>query len=155
MASTTSDEDLLADGVLTLHADTSDLSTIDSAIIAACSNPPPPPPGPKPSTPPHQSPNMYVYEEEIPVYMENVKALATISIDPKLNLQSDQGPTTLSKLDLEHPGAIRSSSFKTLAHTNQFTSVSPTEPKLVFDHNATHHSIYAQASHNHHVHLRL
>ena len=106
-STTTSDEDLLADGVLTLHADTSDLSTIDSAIIASCSNPPPPPPGPRPtSTPPHRSPNIYVYEEEIPIYMENVKALATVSIDPNLNLQSDQGPTTPSKLDLEHPGAI-------------------------------------------------
>ena len=130
-STTTSDEDLLADGVLTLHADTSDLSTIDSAIIASCSNPPPPPPGPRPtSTPPHRSPNMYVYEDEIPVYMENVKALATINIDPNLHLQPDPSPTVPSKLDLEHPGAIRSSSFKTLAHTNQFTSVSPTEPKL-------------------------
>jgi hypothetical protein len=73
---------------------------------------------------------MYIYEEEIPVYMENVKALPTINIDPNLHLQPDQGSTVLSKLDLEHPGAIRSSSFKTLAHTNQFTSVSPTEPKL-------------------------
>jgi hypothetical protein len=53
MASTAQDEDLLADGVLTLHADTTDLTTIDTAIIASCSNPPPPPPGPRPSqTPP-------------------------------------------------------------------------------------------------------
>ena len=100
-STTTSDEDLLADGVLTLHADTSDLSTIDSAILASCSNPPPPPPGPRPtSTPPHRSPNMYVYEEEIPVYMENVKALATINIDPNLHLQPDQGPTSSQNLIL-------------------------------------------------------
>jgi hypothetical protein len=132
MASTTSDEDLLADVVLTLHADTTDLSTIDSAIIASCSNPPPPPSGPRPSsTPPYKSPNVYVYEQEIPVYMENVKALATVSIDPNLNLQLDQSPTSLSKLDLEHPGAIRSSSFKTVANTNQFKSETQIEPKLV------------------------
>ena len=132
MASTTQDEDLVADGVLTLHADTTDLTTIDTALIASCSNPPPPPPGPGPSpTPPDRSPNAYVYEQEIPVYMENVKALATFTIDPNLHLHSDQGPSVSSMLDLEHPGAIRSSSFKTLAHTKQFTSVSPTEPKLV------------------------
>jgi hypothetical protein len=132
MASTTQDEDLVADEVLTLHADTTDLTTIDTALIASCSNPPPPPPGPGPSpTPPDRSPNAYVYEQEIPVYMENVKALATFTIDPNLHLHSDQGPSTSSMLDLEHPGAIRSSSFKTLAHTKQFTSVSPTEPKLV------------------------
>ena len=63
--------------------------------------------------------------------MENVKALATFTIDPNLHLHSDQGPSVSSMLDLEHPGAIRSSSFKTSAHTKQFTSVSPTEPKLV------------------------
>jgi hypothetical protein len=75
MASTTQDEDLVADGVLTLHADTTDLTTIDTALIASCSNPPPPPPGPgPPQTHPNRSPNVYVYEQEIPVYMENVKA---------------------------------------------------------------------------------
>ena len=52
MASTTQDEDLVADGVLTLHADTTDLTTIDTALIASCSNPPPPPPGPGPSPTP-------------------------------------------------------------------------------------------------------
>jgi hypothetical protein len=131
MASTTSDKDLLANGVLTLHADTSDLSTIDSAIIAACSNLPPPPLGPRPSSPPpYKSPNIYVYEQEIPVYMENVTALANVSIDPNLNLQLDQSPTSLSKLDLEHPGAIRSSSFKNVAITNQFKSETQIEPKL-------------------------
>jgi hypothetical protein len=86
--------------------------------------------------------------------MENVTALATVSIDPNLNLQLDQSPTSLSKLDIEHPGAIRSSSFKTLAHTNQFISI-PNRTQTGLDHNATHHSIYAQASHHHHVHLRL
>jgi hypothetical protein len=83
MASSTQDEDLVADEVLTLHADTTDLTTIDTALIASCSNPPPPPPGPAPSpTPQDRSPNAYVYEQEIPVYMENVKALATFTIDP-------------------------------------------------------------------------
>jgi hypothetical protein len=132
MASIANDEDLLADGVLTLHADTSDLTTIDTAIIASCSNPPPPPPGPQPSqTPPDQSPNVYVYEQEIPVYMENVQALATFSIDPNLHLHLDQGPTIKSILDLEHPGAIRSSSFHTIAVTNQYKPDKPHEPALV------------------------
>jgi hypothetical protein len=132
MASTTSNEDLLADGVLTLHADTTDLSTIDSPIIASCSNPPPPPPGPRPSsTPPYKSPNVYVYEQEIPVYMENVKALTTFSIDPNLHLHSDQGPSISSMLDLEHPGAIRSSSFHSSAITNQYKPEKPHEPVLV------------------------
>jgi hypothetical protein len=131
MASTASDKDLLADGVLTLHADTTDLSTIDSAIIASCSNPPPPPPGPRPSQPPpHKSPNVYVYEREIPVYMENVKALATFNIDPNLHLHLDQGPTIHSMLDLEHPGAIRSSSFHSTAVTNMYKPEKPTEPVL-------------------------
>jgi hypothetical protein len=43
MSFTSQDEDLLADGVLTLHADTTDLTTVDTAIIASCFNPPPPP----------------------------------------------------------------------------------------------------------------
>jgi hypothetical protein len=132
MASTTQDEDLVADGVLTLHADTTDLTTIDTALIASCSNPPPPPPGPGPSpTPPDRSPNVYVYEQEIPVYMENVKALATFNIDPNLHLHLDQGPSISSMLDLEHPGAIRSSSFHSPAITHLYRPEKPNEPVLV------------------------
>jgi hypothetical protein len=132
MASTTQDEDLVADGVLTLHADTTDLTTIDTALIASCSNPPPPPPGPGPSpTPPDRSPNVYVYEQEIPVYMGNVKALATFNIDPNLHLHLDQGPSISSMLDLEHPGAIRSSSFHSPAITHLYRPEKPNEPVLV------------------------
>ncbi len=132
MASAAQDEDLLADGVLTLHADTTDLTAIDAAIIASCSNPPPPPPGPGPSpTPPDQSPTLYVYEQEIPVHMHHVKALTNFNIDPNLNLHLDQGPTIKSILDLEHPGAIRSSSFHSIAVTNQFKPDKPNEPVLV------------------------
>jgi hypothetical protein len=57
--------------------------------------------------------------------MTVVQALTNFSIDPNLDLHLDQGPTIKSILDLEHPGAIRSSSFHSIAVTNQYKPEKP------------------------------